>query len=101
MVTWSNVGAGPGNLDFALFATQVPAQAPAGMSWATTVSGAATNSSVAARKPDFIKLTFIFSVPPGTVCLNSGCAVNRVTQFPFVAKNVLQIERKFVQTTLR
>ena len=55
MVTWSNVGGGPGNLDFAVFATQVPAQAPAGMSCATAISGAAHNSSEAAMKRNFIE----------------------------------------------
>jgi hypothetical protein len=57
------VGGGPGNLHFAVFATQVPAQAPAGMSCASATSGAAQNNSDAAN---FNDADFIFSVPPET-----------------------------------
>jgi hypothetical protein len=60
MVTWSNVGGGPGNLHFAVFATQVPAQAPAGISCASVITGAAQNNSDTAN---FNEADFIFSVP--------------------------------------
>jgi hypothetical protein len=64
MVTWSKVGGGPGNLHFAVFATQVPAQAPAGISCATAISGAAQSSSETAMRRNFDEVDFIFSVPP-------------------------------------